>query len=87
MRLVIERDGKRIERQVVPAAIDRFETGAIGVLPVMHPQIAEVRSRTARRTRPDCAPATSCMAAGRRGAIVVARAADRTDPGATKESR
>ena len=43
VRLTIERDGKRIERQVVPAAIDRFETGAIGVLPVTHPQIAEVR--------------------------------------------
>ena len=44
VRLTIERDGKRIERQVTPAAIDRFETGAIGVLPVTHPQIAEVRS-------------------------------------------
>ena len=43
VRLTIERDGKRIERQIVPAAIDRFETGAIGVLPVTHPQIAEVR--------------------------------------------
>lgn len=43
VRLTIERDGKRIEREVVPAAIDRFETGAIGVLPVTHPQIAEVR--------------------------------------------
>ena len=39
VRLVIERDGKRIERQVVPDAIDRFDTGAIGVLPVTHPQI------------------------------------------------
>jgi regulator of sigma E protease len=44
VRLTIERDGKRVERQVTPAAIDRFETGAIGVLPVTHPQIAEVRS-------------------------------------------
>jgi len=43
VRLTIERDGKQIERQVVPAAIDRFETGAIGVMPVTHPQIAEVR--------------------------------------------
>jgi regulator of sigma E protease len=43
VRLTIERDGKRIERQVVPASIDRFETGAIGVMPVTHPQIAEVR--------------------------------------------
>jgi regulator of sigma E protease len=43
VRLAIERDGKRIERQVVPAAVDRFETGAIGVLPVTHPQIDAVR--------------------------------------------
>ena len=28
VRLVIERDGKRIERQVVPASMDRFDTGA-----------------------------------------------------------
>jgi regulator of sigma E protease len=44
VRLTIERDGQRIERQVTPAAIDRYETGAIGVLPVTHPQIAEVRA-------------------------------------------
>jgi regulator of sigma E protease len=44
VRLVIERGGKRLERQVVPAAINRFETGAIGVLRVTHPQIAEVRA-------------------------------------------
>jgi regulator of sigma E protease len=43
VRLAIERDGKRIERQVVPASIDRFETGAIGVLPVTHPQIDAIR--------------------------------------------
>jgi regulator of sigma E protease len=43
VRLTIEREGKRIERQVTPAAVDRYETGAIGVLPVTHPQIAEVR--------------------------------------------
>ena len=39
VRLVVERDGQRIERQIVPVAIDRYETGAVGVLPVMHPQI------------------------------------------------
>ena len=44
VRLVIERDGKRIERQVVPASMDRFDTGAIGVLRVTHPQIAEIRT-------------------------------------------
>jgi regulator of sigma E protease len=41
--LGIERGGSRIERQVVPKAIDRFETGSIGVLPVVQPQIADVR--------------------------------------------
>ena len=43
VRWVIERDGKRIEREVVPAAVDKYETGAIGVMPVTHPQIAETR--------------------------------------------
>jgi regulator of sigma E protease len=42
-RLGIDRNGTRIEREVVPKAIDRFETGSIGVLPVVHPQIAEIR--------------------------------------------
>jgi len=37
--IVVERDGKRIERQLVPVPIDRYETGAVGVLPVMYPQI------------------------------------------------
>jgi regulator of sigma E protease len=39
VRLVIERDGKRTERQVMPVAVDRFETAAVGLLPVTHPQI------------------------------------------------
>ncbi len=39
VRIVVERGGKRIERQVVPVAVDRFETGAVGVLPVTYPQI------------------------------------------------
>jgi regulator of sigma E protease len=43
VRLVIEREGKRIERQVVPASMDRYDTGAIGVLRITHPQIAEIR--------------------------------------------
>jgi regulator of sigma E protease len=41
--LGIDRGGTRIDRQVVPKAIDRFETGSIGVLPVIQPQIAEIR--------------------------------------------
>jgi regulator of sigma E protease len=43
IRLVIERDGKVMERQVVPASIDRFDTGDIGVSPPWHPQITDVR--------------------------------------------
>ncbi len=43
VRIGIERDGKRIERSVVPAAVDKYETGAIGVMPTTHPQIAETR--------------------------------------------
>ena len=43
VRLGIERAGQRIERQVVPKVIDRFETGSIGVLPLLQPQIAEIR--------------------------------------------
>ena len=39
VRIVIERDGKRTERQVMPVAVDRFETAAVGLLPVTHPQI------------------------------------------------
>jgi regulator of sigma E protease len=39
VRIVVERDGKRIERQLVPVSIDRYDTGAVGVLPVMYPQI------------------------------------------------
>ena len=57
VRLVIERDGKRIERQVVPASIDRFDTGAIGVLPVTHPQIAGSKGQPGRR--PGCTRASS----------------------------
>jgi regulator of sigma E protease len=38
-RLVIERDGKRIDREIVPVAVDRFETGATGLLPITYPQL------------------------------------------------
>jgi regulator of sigma E protease len=44
VRLVVERDGQRIERQLVPAPIDRYETGAVGVLPVMYPQIDSLQT-------------------------------------------
>jgi regulator of sigma E protease len=43
VRLVVEREGKVFERQVVPAAADRFDTGDIGIRPVMHPEITAVR--------------------------------------------
>jgi regulator of sigma E protease len=43
VRLVIDRDGKFMERQVVPVSADRYERGDIGVLPRMHPEITAVR--------------------------------------------
>jgi regulator of sigma E protease len=44
--LGIDRRGQRIERQVVPVAVDRFETGSIGVIPVLNPQVAEINEGT-----------------------------------------
>jgi regulator of sigma E protease len=43
VRITFERGGKILEREVVPVAIDRFDTGDIGILPVMHPEIIAVR--------------------------------------------
>jgi regulator of sigma E protease len=43
VRLVIDRGGKFMERQVVPQSIDKYDTGDIGVRPEVHPQIAEAR--------------------------------------------
>jgi regulator of sigma E protease len=43
-RVVIDRGGKFMEREVVPTATDRYETGDIGIMPTIHPQILEVRS-------------------------------------------
>jgi regulator of sigma E protease len=40
--LVIERAGKMLDRQLVPAAQGKFEVGDIGVMPVMHPEISTV---------------------------------------------
>jgi regulator of sigma E protease len=42
-RLQIERDGQMIEREVVPRSIDKYDTGDIGILPVMRPEIGEIR--------------------------------------------
>ncbi len=38
-----DRDGKLMERQVVPLAVNKFEMGDIGINPIMRPQITEVR--------------------------------------------
>jgi regulator of sigma E protease len=43
VRLAVERDGKMLERQVVPVAADKFESGDIGVRPVYRPAILAVR--------------------------------------------
>ena len=40
--LIVERDGKAIEKQLVPAATGKFEVGEIGILPVMRPQFISV---------------------------------------------
>jgi regulator of sigma E protease len=43
VRITFERGGKILEREVVPVAVDRFDTGDIGILPVMRPEITAVR--------------------------------------------
>ncbi|HET7619879.1 MAG TPA: RIP metalloprotease RseP [Vicinamibacterales bacterium] len=40
--LGIVRDGKPTSVQVTPVAVGKFEAGDIGILPVMHPQVADV---------------------------------------------
>ncbi len=40
--ILFERDGKRFEKTITPRAIDRFETGSIGVGPWYRPEIAAV---------------------------------------------
>ena len=79
-RSAIERDGQRIERQVVPAAVGKFEIGDIGVLPIMHPQIAAVNPRQpgaeAGLQAGDVDPGGRTASAQR-----LARAAHRADPG------
>ena len=42
--LTLERDGKRMEQEVVPASVGKYEMGDIGVMPAMRPQIAAVNS-------------------------------------------
>jgi regulator of sigma E protease len=43
VRVVFERDGKLLERQLTPVAVDKFESGDIGVVPVLRPAILAVR--------------------------------------------
>jgi regulator of sigma E protease len=42
-KLQIERNGQTIEREVVPRAIDKYDTGDIGIMPIMRPEIGDVR--------------------------------------------
>ncbi len=41
VRLGIQRDGQAIQKIVVPASMDRYDTGDIGVGPVVHPQVSD----------------------------------------------
>jgi len=43
-RLLIERDGKQFERTITPVPVDRFESGATGIIPVTHPRIDTLQS-------------------------------------------
>jgi regulator of sigma E protease len=45
VRITFERGGKILEREVVPVAVDRFETGDVGILPIMRPEITAVRDK------------------------------------------
>jgi regulator of sigma E protease len=45
VRLAAVRDGKLIDREIVPVAADKYGTGDIGVRPQMHPEITGVRDR------------------------------------------
>jgi regulator of sigma E protease len=42
--LIVERDGKAIEKQLVPVATGKFEVGEIGILPVMRPEFMSVNA-------------------------------------------
>jgi regulator of sigma E protease len=44
--LLIDRGGKPVELQMVPAAEGKFEIGNIGVVPVMHPEVVAVEKGT-----------------------------------------
>ena len=46
--LIVERNGQAIEKQVVPAAVGKFELGETGMRPIMRPQLVTVSPRRAR---------------------------------------
>ena len=48
--IVFERDGQRIEKNITPRVIDKFETGGIGVGPWFRPEIASVSDGPARES-------------------------------------
>jgi regulator of sigma E protease len=45
VKVTFERGGKILEREMVPVALDRFDTGDVGILPVMRPEIMAVRDK------------------------------------------
>jgi regulator of sigma E protease len=42
--LMVERSGKAIEKQLVPAASGKFEIGEIGIMPIMRPEFISVNT-------------------------------------------
>ena len=48
--IVFERDGQRIAKNITPRAVDKFETGSIGVGPWFRPEIASVSDGPARES-------------------------------------
>ena len=59
VKLTIIRDGKTIEREVVPIAVGKYEEGVTGVIPPLRPQVASVQ------------PGEPAEAAGLRGGDVI----------------
>ena len=59
VKLTIIRDGKTIEREVVPVAVGKYEEGVTGVIPPLRPQVASVQ------------PGEPAEAAGLRGGDVI----------------
>ena len=58
------RTGSPSSVHVVPASVGKFEMGDIGVLPVMHPEVADGRRTTRRPTKRGLQPGDVVLAAG-----------------------